>query len=709
MDRTSVDRARHETGAGTALRSRPDDRCTAPDLDDLVVPGMLHGRAIRSPVARGRLDAIRLAFDPRGFTIVDYRDVPGRNVVPLVDDDQPCLAEHDVYHAGEPILLLAHDDPLRLRGAGVQIEITPRPALFDPELSARAFRSIVVEKGHLDEGLQRADAVIEGEYRMGPQHDPFLAPLEVVAVPEREGITVYGSVPSAATVERAVSTVLGIDMTRVHVVQTAVRGRDPVPDASLGQQDDLPHLACHAALLAWKARRPVKMVCSREEELILRQPYHPAIIRHRTGVSREGRLTAMEIDILLDGGAYTAFSPLALSSAVVHATGPYICPHVRIRGRAVRTNSPPGRLCRAAGSSQVQFAIEVHMDRIASAMRLDPVALRLINAMSPGEITATGQTLPPETSARDVLREAVRRSGFRRKRRQWLGTTRAIGLSLFFQAPRARGGAAAADPLAVVDVRTSDPARMHSFRVAAGGEPTTWVSRRGSLDTDRDSSDTPADVPGQSPHARLGAPESRTASARDHSTPIDDGLGAYLWGCDVVEIDLDPITSEIRPRRITAIVGIGRARASALPASQIKRDAVQALGRALREGFVMGHGQSPGAWLVHDGSPPSWREGLEVVAAALTVPGRRRARSTPIAGELSLVGPAPAVVNALRHAGFDIRSIPVTAERVRAAARVAIAEGAGTHSSVAAPGPTSARSTANARKTKTRKTKGEKR
>lgn len=709
MDRTSVDRARHDMDTGTAMRSRAANRHTALALDDLAFPGMLHGRAIRSPVPRGRLDAIRLAFDRRGFTVVDYRDVPGRNVLPLVDDDQPCLAEHDVYHAGEPILLLAHEDPSRLREAGVQIEVTPRPALFDPELSARAFRSIVVEKGRLDEGLQRAEAVIEGEYRTGPQHDPFLPPLEAIAVPDREGIAVYGPVPSAATVERAVSAVLGIDMRCVRVVQTAAPARHPASDAWLGHEDDLPQLACHAALLAWKARRPVKMVCSREEELLLRQPYHPAIIKHRTGVSRDGRLTAMEIDILLDGGAYAAFSPLALSRAVVHATGPYICPNVHIRGRAVRTNSPPSRLCRAAGSSQVQFAIEVHMDRIAYATGLDPVALRLINAMAPGETTATGQALPPETSAREVLREAVRRSGFRRKRRLWPGTTRAIGLSLFFQAPHARGGAGAADDLAAADVRTSNPARPRCIPATTGGEvTTTWVSGRGSLDAGPHSSDTPPDLFGQSHDARLGraAPESRTTVARDGSAPIDDGGDAYLWGCHVVEIDLDPITLEIRPRRITAVAGIGRARASALPPSQIKRDAVEALGRALREGVVMDHGQLPRAWRARDGSAPSSRAGPEIVAATLTVPARRRAKSTPIADELSLVGPAPAIVNALRHAGFDIRSIPVTAERVRAAARLAIAEGADMHSRGAAPRSASTRSTAT---TKARKTKAERR
>src|SRR5207245_5787035 len=143
---------------------------------------------------------------------------------------------------------------------------------------------------------------------------------------------------------------------------------------------------------------------------------HPAIVRHRTGVGRDGRLTAMDIDVVLDGGAYATLSAVVLSRGVIHASGPYRCDHVRIRGRAMKTNTPPNGAFRGFGAPQTQFAIEVHMDRIAETVGLDPVQVREVNALRPGDLTATGQRLGADCSALQVLREAVKRTDFTRRR-----------------------------------------------------------------------------------------------------------------------------------------------------------------------------------------------------------------------------------------------------------------------------------------------------
>ncbi len=125
-------------------------------VDDLTFPGMLHGTTIRSTVPRATIASIALDFDTTGFTVVDYRDIPGPNVVALIDDDQPCLAEHEVYHFAEPIILLAHADRERLATVSVRIDYRPQPALFDPERSTRSFKTIDIVKGSLDAGF--ADA-----------------------------------------------------------------------------------------------------------------------------------------------------------------------------------------------------------------------------------------------------------------------------------------------------------------------------------------------------------------------------------------------------------------------------------------------------------------------------------------------------------------------------------------------------------------------
>src|SRR5205085_391144 len=153
------------------------------------------------------------------------------------------------------------------------------------------------------------------------------------------------------------------------------------------------------------------------------------------------RLVAVEIDVLLDGGAYTTLSPVVLSRGVLHASGPYRCDDITIAGRVVMTNTPPNGAFRGFGAPQTQFAVEVHMDRIAQQLHIDPVRLRERNALRAGDTTATGQKLGTGTSALAVLRTAVKRSDYRRKRAAWAGSGhRGIGLALFFHGAGFTGG-----------------------------------------------------------------------------------------------------------------------------------------------------------------------------------------------------------------------------------------------------------------------------
>src|SRR5262249_28890231 len=185
-----------------------------------------------------------------------------------------------------------------------------------------------------------------------------------------------------------------------------------------GGKEEYPSMiAGHAALLARKAGRPVKLIYDRVEDMLATTKRHPAVIRHRTGVKRDGRLVAMDVDVVLDGGAYATLSAVVLSRGVIHASGPYRCDHIRIRGRATMTNTPPNGAFRGFGAPQTQFAIEVHMDRIAAALGLDPIRIREVNALRPGDTTATGQRLGRDCSAIPVLREAVTRTNFAKRRR----------------------------------------------------------------------------------------------------------------------------------------------------------------------------------------------------------------------------------------------------------------------------------------------------
>src|SRR5581483_2874748 len=356
----------------SVLRKDGYDKVTGASryIDDLAFPNVLHARTIRSTIASGAISGIRFDFDTAGFTIVDYRDIPGRNIVALIDDDQPCLVEKTIRHVAEPILLLAHEDCERLLGATVHVDAKAAAPTYDPEQSTQTFKRITIEKGTVDAGFAAADLIVAGEYRTGHQEQLYIEPNGVVAVPADGGITVYGSMQCPYYVHRALTVALALPPEKVRVVQTETGG-------GFGGKEEYPSMiACHAALVALKAKRPVKLVYDRVEDMLATTKRHPSIVRHRTGVKRDGTLTARDIEVILDGGAYATLSAVVLSRGVIHAAGPYRCDHVCIRGRAVMTNTPPNGAFRGFGAPQTQFAVEAHMDRIADTLGLDPVRVR---------------------------------------------------------------------------------------------------------------------------------------------------------------------------------------------------------------------------------------------------------------------------------------------------------------------------------------------
>ena len=193
---------------------------TARYIDDINFPRLLHARTIRSTIPCGEIADIRFNFKTKGFTIVDHRDIPGRNIVALIEDDQPCLAEKAIRHYAEPILLLAHEDRERLRAADVQITYRESSPTYDPEKSTITFKKIDIDKGDLDRGFADADVVVEGEYRTGHQEQLYIEPNGVIAVAENGGITVYGSMQCPFYVHKALKVMLGLPDDKVRVVQT---------------------------------------------------------------------------------------------------------------------------------------------------------------------------------------------------------------------------------------------------------------------------------------------------------------------------------------------------------------------------------------------------------------------------------------------------------------------------------------------------------
>ncbi len=667
--------------------------------DDLVFPGMLYGRTIRSTIPRGRVRAIKLDFDITGFTIVDHRDVPGRNIVDLIEQDQPFLVERDVRHMAEPILLLAHENLEILNAARVVIEYDEETPVFDPEQSDGILKALDIVKGDVDAALGSADLVVEGTYRTGHQEHVYIEPNGVVAVPEDGGVAVFGSVQCPFYALKALKCLFGANA-KIRVVQTETGG-------GFGGKEEYPSMiAGHAALLALKAGRPVKIIYDRVEDMVATTKRHPSIVRHRTGVMRDGRIVAMDVDVLLDGGAYVTLSPVVLSRGCIHAAGPYRCENTRIRGRAVVTNTPPNGAFRGFGAPQTEFAVEVHIDRIADAIGMDPVQFRRMNALRSGDTTATGQTLREDTSAVMVLDEAVRRTDFDRKRASYRGSNRAIGLSLFFHGAGFTGsGERHLNSRARLDltktgvriaVGSTDIGQgtrtMHAQIVSdALGVPYEKIEvAQPDTSAVADSGPTVASrtcmVVGKileecaiDMRARLGTLSPEEYFARhgtfsverkyeppdwiewDDHTYRGDAYATYGWGCDVAELEIDPDTFEVRPIKLTAVQEFGRPIHPALARGQIEGGTAQGLGYALLERVVMRNGAMANAQLTNY-TIPTTLDTPEIDVVMLENPYPGGPFGAQGLGELPMDGPAPAVANALRHFGIDVREVPATPE-----------------------------------------------
>src|SRR5579863_9358722 len=388
-------------------------------VDDMVLPGMLFGATVGSQIPRGRIS--KITFDPEvnwdEFVIVSAKDIPGKNCIALIGDDQPCLASELVNHPEEPILLLAHPDRHLLPKAveAVSIEYEALPAIFTIEESERRseiiwgrdniFKTYLIEKGDVEAIWKSADYIVEGEYATGAQEQLYIENNGMIAAFDAaQGITVWGSLQCPYYIHKALMALCDLPAEKVRVIQMETGG-------AFGGKEDYPSMiAAHAVLLAMKSGKPVKIIYDRMEDMVATTKRHPSRTRHRTAVSKDGKILGGEIEFVIDGGAYTTLSPVVLSRGTIHAGGPYYWPSIRIHGKAVATNAPPHGAFRGFGAPQSLFAMERHMDRIAQAVNLSPVDIRRRNFLKQGQTTITDQTISEPIQLDKLLDRALEHS-----------------------------------------------------------------------------------------------------------------------------------------------------------------------------------------------------------------------------------------------------------------------------------------------------------
>lgn len=400
--------------------------------DDINYPDQLYGVMVRLPVAHARIkkiDLTELENHPAVLAICDSRDIPGSNRLGINQQDQPVFCEKKIVTPGDVVAMLIGKDEKKLRQLASQVkyEIEPLPVLTDPrraldsdapllhpELKSNLIIHYPLRKGDVEKGFADSDHILEQTYTTQLIEHAYIEPETVTAIPLpwNRGVRIIGSVQNPFTARKITAKVLALPLTKVRVEQAELGG-------SFGGKDDTMNiLSARAALGALKTGRPVKIRYSREESVLESYKRHPYILSYKVGFSASGKIKAMKIDILADGGAYSSMSPFVTWRSVVQATGPYEVENVWTDVRAVYTNNPYTGAMRGFGSPQPIFAQESIMDEIALRLGKTPVEIRRINGLHAGSITATSQKLENhDVNLMKVLDTAVQKTDFQKR---WL-------------------------------------------------------------------------------------------------------------------------------------------------------------------------------------------------------------------------------------------------------------------------------------------------
>jgi CO/xanthine dehydrogenase Mo-binding subunit len=394
--------------------------------------GMLHAKVVWSeyPHAKAlRIDTSKAEAYPGVVAVLTYRDVPvneyGINIM-----DQPVLVAEGgkVRWVGDRIAIVVAKSERIAEAARklVEVDYEPLPVVDDPREAMRLDAPLVheerdtnvlkhfrIRKGDVEAGFARADVIVEGYYVTPYVEHAYLQPEAGLGYIDEEGrVTVVAAAQWAHDDLHQIAHMLNLPEDRVREIVPAIGG-------AFGGREDMfiQHLL---ALCAYRLRRPVKMVFSREESVCRTGKRHPFYMRYRTGATREGKLMAMEIELISDAGAYASTSIVVMANATTFAAGPYVVPNAKVDGYTVYTNNAVTMAMRGFGSTQPPVAYELQMDKLAEALGMDAVEFRLKNLFEDGSIAVTGNPMPPGVGIKETLRQAALAAGWREEHGHWV-------------------------------------------------------------------------------------------------------------------------------------------------------------------------------------------------------------------------------------------------------------------------------------------------
>ncbi|MCL2248729.1 MAG: xanthine dehydrogenase family protein molybdopterin-binding subunit [Oscillospiraceae bacterium] len=677
---------------------------TALYVCDYDASGMLHGRILRSSTAKGIVRNVRIPELPNGYYYVDSTDIPGKNQVHMIQDDTPVFT-NNVQYIGEPIGMLVGPDLRKVSALlrEVEVEYEVLTPVFDAQKSEDIFFNFNIDKGDIDSAFSQADKIIEGNFETGLQEHIYLETNGMIGKFKDGKLLIHGSLQCPYYVHGAL-----VDATALAPEDVIVK--QDVTGGGFGGKEDFPSaLACQVAIAALKAGgKSVRVVFEREEDIIATSKRHPSFCNYKIAVKDE-KVTGMIADILVDGGAYTTMSMVVLQRATIGASGVYNIENIKVRGYAKKTNTVPNGAFRGFGGPQVFFAIEMMMTHVAKELELDidSAEFKLNHIVKQGDLTSTSGKYHFPVPIKQMADKVLQESDYFNKKKQYqnqIGRFRkGIGFSLVFHGAGFTGNGERDIIKAVARLKKTadDKVEILTANTDMGqGLATTFtkiVAKAMDLPLDKviialpDTSKVPNSGPTVASRSIMVVGELlRRAAMRlkeewikgkefiveEHykhpsfMIPFDlenfkgDAYPTYSWQATVAETNIDTLTGNIEITDVWGSFDVGTPIDENIVIGQMEGGIIQSLGYAIMEKCTIYNGAIGNKKLCDYIIPtaldfPSMNVFLHVDEYPEGPFGAKGA------GEMSHVGGAPAVLDAIQNAlEANLNKIPFMPEDV---------------------------------------------
>lgn len=671
-------------------------------IADYHLDRMLYAKILRSAKPCARIKEIKIPELEEGYSIIDYKDVPGANVLRVTNSEQPVFAEQEVKFIGEAILMVVGKEEAKVNQLVASIEVIYE--MKTPTLSIEDATEIGAEysysKGNPEKAFSEAARIIEETFYTGYQEQAYIEPQGVIACYENGKATIYGSMQCPYYVKDAVALALGFEGDRVQIIQATTGG-------GFGGKEDYPSiLACQAAVAAVKLQQPVRLLLNRREDMAVTTKRHPAKLVYKAALNSDNQIIGMDVDITLDGGAYAGLSSVVLQRSIIAATGVYLIPEIKVHGRVVLTNTVPTGAFRGFGAPQSFFAIETFMNHLAEQLEETPLEFKKRYLVKQGDATATGGIFHQAVLLPEMLEKIENMSGYNEKKASYRNQTgryrKGIGMSIFLHGCGFTGSGERDHIKSVVRLvkHEDDTVEILASNTDIGqGLKTTFskvvaevleipVSQIIVLNPDTDR------VPNSGPTVAsrslmiVGKLLERAAKRlkdtwkpgeyqlfEEHykqpymipwnpDTFSGDAYPAYSWGVNAVEVEVDTLLATTRLLGVWGVFDVGTVIDDTIMRGQIEGGMLQGLGYGSLEKLECVCGQIRQNSMT-DYMIPTAKDTLPFEIATIENPYEDGPFGAKGAGELTIIGTAPAYAQAVSQAiGKKLYSIPVLPEKL---------------------------------------------